>query len=236
MTSPKLLIPFSVFFAILTAACIVLELNHIYEVAYVVKPLLMISLALWYWYNMPKPLGSISRLILVALFFSMCGDVFLMITPRPHNFFLYGLLSFLLAHITYIVIYRTGSPPVTRGILRQQWWWALLLFGFGAGLVAFLAPHLSHMLLPVTVYATVLVFMALFAINRYGSVSGHSFTRVVAGALIFMLSDSMIAINAFYQPIPLARLWILTTYCLAQWLIVWGLMEHHRLPQGSALL
>ncbi|OWY24580.1 lysoplasmalogenase [Sphingobacteriales bacterium UPWRP_1] len=233
MTSPKLLVPFSVFFALLTTACIVFELTHIYGVAYMVKPLLMISLAGWYWYNMPKPLSSISGLVLVALFFSMCGDVFLMITPRPHNFFLYGLLSFLLAHVTYIAIYRSGAAPVFRGILWQQWWWALLLFGFGAGLVRFLSPYLQEMMLPVMVYAMVLVCMALFAINRHGSVRGKSFGLVTAGALIFMVSDSMIAINAFYQPIPLARLWILATYCLAQWLIVWGLLEQHRLPQGA---
>lgn len=194
-------------------------------VVYALKPLLMISLAGWYWVNAPKPLSRVSVLLLVSLFFSLWGDVFLMIQPRGELLFLCGLFSFLLAHLCYINAYRIGSPAITQGILRRQWWWAIPLFLFEAGLLWLIAPKLSFVALPVGLYATVLVFMVLFALNRWGSVPQSSFTKVVLGALIFMASDSMIALNAFYQPIPSARLLILSTYCLAQWLIIWGMLE-----------
>jgi len=42
------------------------------------------------------------------------------------------------------------------------------------------------------------------------------------GAILFMLSDSVIAVNKFVLEIPLSGLWIMTTYTLAQWLITVG--------------
>jgi uncharacterized membrane protein YhhN len=47
----------------------------------------------------------------------------------------------------------------------------------------------------------------------------------VAGALLFVCSDSLLAINKFGQPFRFAGLLIMFTYCLAQFLIVWGVVK-----------
>jgi uncharacterized membrane protein YhhN len=72
----------------------------------------------------------------------------------------------------------------------------------------------------VAAYVTVISLMAAQAIGR-ATVRGDSASRWVAvGACVFMLSDSLIAVNKFLIPVPLSSLWILTTYFAAQMLIV----------------
>jgi len=185
----------------------------------------MINLMLWYWINAPKPAGKLTIIVLVSLFFSCCGDVFLMIKPTSQILFISGLVSFLVAHLLYIRAYRLTSLPITQGIFRKSWWLLIPFVVFEIALLYLLSPNLKDLAIPVSVYATVLLLMAVYALNRYGVVPEISFRAVFIGALVFVVSDSLIAINKFYQPVPLARVWIMGTYCLSQWLIVWGLMK-----------
>ncbi len=216
---------FSIRYFIITALVIAAGLSQNLYLEYALKPLLMLNLMLWYWVNAPKPLGPLAWTMLLSLIFSCFGDIFLMIQPTSQILFISGLLSFLVAHILYIRAYQLTAMPILKGILRQQWWLLIPFIAFVTGFLYLLSPNLHELALPVGVYATVLMLMALFALNRYGAVPQVSFWAVFIGAIVFVMSDSMIAINKFYQPIPLARVWIMSTYCLAQWLIVWGMLK-----------
>lgn len=68
--------------------------------------------------------------------------------------------------------------------------------------------------------------MATTAMERYGKCNSESFWQVYIGAVFFLISDSMIAINKFYQPIEEAGIIIMGTYCIAQLLIVMGIRAH----------
>jgi uncharacterized membrane protein YhhN len=68
--------------------------------------------------------------------------------------------------------------------------------------------------------------MALQALFRFGYTNKKSFTLIFIGALFFMISDSLLAINKFLTPVPLASLGIMFTYMLAQYLIVEGVLAH----------
>jgi uncharacterized membrane protein YhhN len=98
----------------------------------------------------------------------------------------------------------------------------------GTGLVTILFPHLGGMKIPVMLYALVITLMAMFALFRYGFTSQKSFVLIFSGALFFMLSDSLLAINKFMEPFTLASLAIMTTYILAQYLIVEGAIAHEK--------
>jgi uncharacterized membrane protein YhhN len=157
--------------------------------------------------------GRNDALLLAALFFSLGGDVFLML---PGNYFIPGLASFLVAHLFYIALFRQGMP-----------WFAsrtglAAVLGFGATMYAVLWSHLPDPVLAgaVGAYVTVISLMASQAIGR-AKILGTSDARLVAtGTCIFMASDSLIAVNKFLTPIPLESLWILVTYFAAQFLIV----------------
>lgn len=138
------------------------------------------------------------------------------------DMFIAGLLSFLLAHVFYIITYqKTGAA---NGELR-----ALDIFKFallGVVLIWLIYPGLGNLLIPVLVYALVLLSMGVWAHKRRAATSTSSFKLVSAGVLLFVISDGLIAVNKFAFEIPAERLLIMSTYISAQYLIIQGLLKH----------
>ena len=167
-------------------------------------------------------------LLIAALVFSLAGDVFLMLPGDQPVWglptFILGLGSFLVAHLFYIVLFRQGQAwfPSQRALL--------LVLGFGAAMYAIVWGGLGDPVLKVAVaaYVTVISLMAAQAIGRAITLSDSASRWVAAGACVFMVSDSLIAINKFVTPVALSSLWILVTYYAAQMLIV----HHAREQQG----
>ena len=149
-----------------------------------------------------------------ALLASLAGDVFLML--RGPQWFIPGLASFLVAHGFYIALFRIGQPwfPSRRALLAT--------LAFGAAMYAHVWNGLGDPVLKVAVaaYVTVIALMAAQAIGRASVLRTPGAIAVALGACIFMVSDSLIAINRFVAPLPLAGLWVLATYYAAQLLIV----------------
>ncbi|MBK9328846.1 MAG: lysoplasmalogenase [Sphingobacteriales bacterium] len=205
---------------------------------YVSKALMMPLLAI-YFFTETKRIKEY-RFIYIALFFSWWGDIFLMF-PRseyePANakvLFVCGLVSFLIAHINYIVYFFReikGKPKVTVIIERPYLIIPFLLLGIS--LLILLYPTLSPMKLPVTVYTIVIISMLIAAFNRKNMVTPVSFTWVFIGALFFVFSDSCIAINLFYKPFASARAVIMSTYIMAQFLIISGVLKQILTRQQS---
>lgn len=160
--------------------------------------------------------GGIARndaLLLAALLFSLGGDVFLML---PGDYFIPGLVSFLVAHLFYIALFRQQAPwfASRRGLVA--------VLTFGLGMYGVLWNHLPNAVLAAAVgaYVTVISLMASQAIGRARHLGNSDAHWVAVGTCIFMASDSLIAIHKFLTPIPLESLWILLTYFSAQFLIV----------------
>lgn len=76
------------------------------------------------------------------------------------------------------------------------------------------------------IYALVITIMALQALFRFGYTTNKSFALVFIGAILFMISDSLLAINKFLMPIQFASFYIISTYMVAQYLIVEGVIAH----------
>jgi Predicted membrane protein len=191
------------------------------------KPLIMLGLVGHYWIN-----ASVrNNLFIVALLCCWAGDVFLMFQSSNEMFFMAGLGSFLLGHILYVLTYQHHRWSEGVGLLGpQKVRFALPIILAGSGLVVVLYPALGGLKIPVMVYALVITVMVLQAMLRFGYTSTRSFLFIFIGALFFMISDSVLAINKFLDPVPLAGVWIMTTYCAAQWLIVEGILHH---PQSN---
>lgn len=190
------------------------------------KPLIMVMLAGYYFSSVTK--AERSGLVVLAILFSFLGDTFLMYEYKRSIYFMLGLGSFLLAHVFYILVYRqhqtVESENQLAGVHRIRLAMPVILAG--SGLIIVLYPRLNELRVPVIIYASVLVVMVLMALFRYGRTLPFSFWMVFAGALLFMVSDSLLAINKFLQPLPQAGLAIMVTYITAQYLIVEGLIKH----------
>lgn len=188
----------------------------------VCKPLIMITLAGYYiCYHR-------SMVVLLAIFFSFGGDVSLMFDSIDPLYFMIGLVSFLVSHVFYIVAYRQhqngDEADALQGIQKLRAAFPIVLAG--TGLVVILYPALGDLKFPVMIYALVLVVMVLNGLFRLGRTNNRSFWLVFIGAVFFMVSDSLLAINKFLTAIPQSGLLIMSTYITAQYLIVEGLLSH----------
>lgn len=206
-----------------------------FTLIYLVKPLLMPLLMVYYYQSIQLKKGqsnAIHRWLLGALFFSFLGDVFLMLTWSGGNLFLFGLASFLLAHIAYIFVFRSNLNTSVTSIARRKPYSIFPIIVYTVLLITVLMNYgneeFSDMKLPVVIYAMVIMIMVMTAFNRYKRVVKQSFSLVILGAVLFMLSDSIIALNKFtslFHSHPLLpRLLIMATYTIAQYLIVEGMV------------
>ncbi|RTL61022.1 MAG: lysoplasmalogenase [Sphingobacteriales bacterium] len=182
------------------------------------KPLLMPLLMLALISSTPGKFSSI-RLIVIGLFFSFLGDVFLM----WDKYFIPGLICFLLTHVFYIIyFFRLASKH--GSYLKKNLWLILPLAVYAIGMVWFLFPKLGALATPVAIYAAVISTMLAACINLYEQIQKSAYTFYIAGAFFFVISDSLLAINKFYQSFPFAGIVIMSTYVLAQYLIVRGVI------------
>lgn len=190
------------------------------------KPLIIITLILSYLATVSSEYRS--RTLLFALLFSGAGDILLMFHDTDGSFFMMGLIAFLISHVFYIFTYRqhqhSESENGLQGIQRIRLAFPIILSG--TGLVFVLYPVLGDLKIPVMIYALVLVVMTLNALLRLGKTISPSFWMVFTGALLFMASDSLLAINKFLEPLAYGNVWIMITYMSAQYFIVKGLIAH----------
>jgi uncharacterized membrane protein YhhN len=182
----------------------------------------------------PKPLSMFARLILFGLFFSWLGDIFLLFEDPKGLFFIAGLLCFLTTHVLYIRYFATTRSD-SESFYRKRPVLFLAVVAYLIELLYVLWPHLGGMRLPVLVYGFIISVMLASALWQYGKLDNRTAWLFILGALFFVASDSMLAVNKFKQTFPYSGLLIMATYVLAQYLIVRGSVAHLR-SQGNLTL
>ncbi|WP_296312833.1 lysoplasmalogenase [Winogradskyella sp. UBA3174] len=200
---------------ILTGSTETLKTAH-----YIAKPAIVISL-IFLFINRSKSLSKpIKNLTISALVFSLIGDVLLLFVDKSEHFFTIGLIAFLLAHVMYIILFLKH-----RNKENSPYGFIILILVYGASLFYFLKDGLGTMLIPVAVYMIVILTMATTAYLRKNNVNIVSYGLVFLGALLFMASDSILALNKFNHTIPWSNISIIVTYALAQYLIIIGILK-----------
>ncbi|MDP1899600.1 MAG: lysoplasmalogenase [Rubrivivax sp.] len=177
--------------------------------AFVFKPLATLIVVARAW-GRGHDLPWARRWVLAGLWCSLAGDVFLL---WPQQGFLPGLLSFLLAHLAYLVAFTRVQRLAARPL-------AFAAYALVAGAILWrLWPGVpSALQVPVVAYVLCLASMAAQAAVLW--LAGAPRGRVLAlGGLLFMVSDALLATDKFAAPLPLAGLWVLGSYWAAQWCI-----------------
>lgn len=180
------------------------------------KPWPVLLLAAWVWRDAAA--DRYRNAMIAGLFCSVAGDLFLEASPR--TLFLPGLVSFLVAHVFYVLAYVSD----TRALAPLR---AIPAYVYGVGLVVLLSPGLGAMTIPVALYALVICTMLWRAAARVGHVTETSARLALVGAMTFAASDSLIAIGRFgghlvdesLRTSTPWRLAIMATYWLGQWAI-----------------
>ncbi|MEO6720448.1 MAG: lysoplasmalogenase [Ferruginibacter sp.] len=207
------------FYWLLVFLELIVTLFDLTTINFFVKPLLMPALIVLLLQG-ANPIKE-KKIVLIGLICAWLGDTFLLFETKDPLFFIAGLASFLLTHVCYI-IYFLRLRVSSISMLKKQPIIILLVIAYGAGLFIFLNPYLGDLKIPVLVYAIVICSMLLCAVHIYSRVNEPSNKLYVAGALFFVVSDSLLAINKFYMPLFLSHSSIMLTYCMAQYFIVSG--------------
>ncbi|MDB5282037.1 MAG: YhhN family protein [Bacteroidota bacterium] len=204
------------------------------------KPLLMILLIAFYVKSVKGAWNKVHKLVVAAFVFSWVGDVALMFVgtegnlmgiPKNPHYFLAGLGGFLLTHILYAVAFLDVSDKKERSILSRRPLVLIPLVIYMLALLSLLVPAIGGndatkpFLIPVLVYSAAIATMVLCATNRYKRVNDKSFALVFGGALLFMFSDSLIAINKFIYPFGISGIFIMILYIAGQYYIAKGCLS-----------
>jgi uncharacterized membrane protein YhhN len=180
--------------------------THAIMLCLLTKPVPVLALLGWLHSG---PISPYRHWISIGLGFSLLGDILL---AWPQDLFVFGLGAFLFAHLAYLKAYLVDCrrPAVPALIL------ALLA---GGSLLSVMASQgLGDLLVPVSVYALAISAMLWRALARLGSgVPKHSAWLAAAGALAFVVSDSLIGIDRFVHPFSAAPYLIILSYWLGQW-------------------
>lgn len=183
-----------------------------YPLDFMVKSIPIFCLAILTFVLVPGPRG---KLMTSGFLFSGAGDVILAINQG--QYFVYGLSAFLVAHIFYIIAFLSGGM-IKMTLVRKAAAAAMVVYGSTLGVV--MLPGLGEMTFPVLIYLAVILVMGVSA-----CAAGTNHGLIIAGAALFIVSDSLIAINKFLTPIPAASLFIMTTYYAGQFLICRGVIK-----------
>ena len=211
------------------------EYKKIKQGIYLTKPTVMLLLIAWVWFYADVPLlmsgintSSVIWFVL-GLFFCLGGDVFLML---PERFFLPGLISFLVGHICYIIGFGIPIPPTGSETIALII--AVILIFVAGWVYVHLASGMrasgkERMRIPVLFYTVVIVLMLFSALMTLFNSEWDLLPSVLVsvGAFIFFVSDIMNAWVRFVALIPNHRLWIMSTYHLAQMCIAVGAALHY---------
>jgi uncharacterized membrane protein YhhN len=223
---------FSLWYFAVAIFFIVLENLHFVIPALIAKALIIPSLMVFYHFSVRGKYDLFHRLIIVGLFFSWLGDMILQSAEdnlvtwvSPDLLFIAGLGSFLITQLIYFIAF--SLPKGKNAVFTTRIYQALMVVIYGCIMLYFLYRSLGDMRVPVIGYTVIILLMLLAALNRYGKVNGLSYILVVIGAILFVISDSLIAINKFHMKINFAGILIMITYVAAQYMIILGCIRQN---------
>lgn len=169
--------------------------------------LVPLLLGIYYFGTQEKTL-KIELLFVIGLILSFFGDLFLMFNWG----FLPGLGSFLAAHIFYILCFKKLASPFSV----QKFIPIILIYLFI--LLYTLFPHLNEMKIPVVIYGIIISTMLYFALKTKN-------IWLIIGALLFVVSDSILSFRMFVVKGLLYDVLVMLTYVAAQYLLVKGMLR-----------
>lgn len=177
---------------------------------YLAKPMLMTTLFGYYYLNKK----SDNLFFVLGLLFSLFGDLFLL--GSGELYFILGLIFFLIAHVFYIIMVFKILLEIRLKDFMIAGIPYLLLFLI---LINVLYDGLGSMKIPVIIYAMTISFLGVFSLLLFLQSRTKTSLLLLFGVLVFITSDTILALNLFYEKQSFYPILIMTTYVMAQFLI-----------------
>ncbi|TDO23435.1 lysoplasmalogenase [Sediminibacterium goheungense] len=219
MSKRKILLVIFLLLLLMHCFSIQVEMNQIRTITKVMLvPLLILHLIV------NRSFTSAGYLPLIALFFSWLGDILLL--GEGTAFFLSGMTAFVMTHVSYSLGFLKIHPVTTKD--RGYFLYPFMALLIVSSLVFFfLRNDLGSYLIPVFVYMMFISGMAALALHTYANQQVKAIVSYtfIPGALLFVISDALLAINMFRMHHPVLEVLVMLTYGLAQFFIVRGIQK-----------
>ena len=214
---------YAVYFSALAAECFA-NLTANLALQFVTKPSLMLIL-LVYFVVESRSFSALKFFVIGALIFSWIGDVVLLFDKTHKNLFIFGLIAFLIAHLFYIFYFlKVGKYNRTKKSLKPIA--VIAVSAYLAIFYALLFPHLGNLKIPVLIYGAIISLMLLASFHAFDFAKQNFGAICVSGSILFVASDSLLAINRFVAPFDFASVFIMMTYGIGQFLITEGSLRN----------
>ena len=215
---------------ILLIDLIAIALEH-RTVSYITEPLLIVMLAVFFLANTQKIRISFRILMMIALCFSLAGNVALFFEHMGEQYFIIGLAAYLVTHLAFILFFlaiRYDNFPLPN----CKWPTIFLIEGALLLFIFSMLPYLGDMSLLVIVYAVFISFTLLTSIHAFRLREQSIGWRCIIGAVLFIISDSLLAIDHFYHSVPAADVMTMATYGMALWGLGTGGLRYLQMRRG----
>ncbi len=200
----------------------------------------MVLLMVYHYLQIDDRTRFFSRMIQFGLFFSWLGDIALMLPPDPNELlFIAGLLFFLVAHLGYtMAFFRSIKDSKTDFSYTKAAKLAVPFVVLVGSFFYYIKDGLPEdLFIPVLAYTTVITMMGIFSAWRSGHVDAKSFIWILSGAILFILSDCVLAFNKFAIDFEYDALLNAILYFGGQYMIAVGAIFYEkslRLPQADS--
>ncbi|MFM1875608.1 MAG: hypothetical protein RL266_1345 [Bacteroidota bacterium] len=213
--------------ALLLLTTIVFELQVAH---YIVKPMFMVLLMAFQYVQLSGKMSTFTKLVQFGLFFSWIGDIALMFDEQVEILFVVGLAAFLIAHLGYAYAFirnvKDSPTPFNMGSALLM---AVPFAAFTGAFFYYIKDGLpENLFVPVLAYTVVISVMGITSAWRKGHVQKPTYTWVLVGAVLFILSDCVIAVNKFVVDFDYDAVLNMTLYLSGQFMITLGAVLHEK--------
>jgi len=197
-------------FVIVSLLDIIGIIFKIESLTFIFKPFILLALLFLY----SQSVEFRNKWYAMALIFCFFGDVFLLYSGE--NVFKFGLGFFLIAHLLFIAVVAKRIKKVNflNGFI------SIIPFGIVLSLLLFLLKDfLKDLFIPVLVYGVVICIFGAVSLIDFLNTKSRNSLLMFFGALVFIVSDAVLAINKFYYAALVLQVAVMVTYISAQYLI-----------------
>jgi len=209
---------FSLLFLLLFIVQLLVTLYSSPAIALVLKAGIILLLIVFF-VQQTKLKGRFHKRLFIGSLFALLSGILLLFPNIPS---MYSWTCFLLVQIFYIRAFYLDFRSAQELDKKNARIAILACTVLGMGFYIFLRPFLDSLRLPMMLFTFLNCMMLMMAVFRNLRVNQESFKLIFVGVLLFVLSNSLLALHLFAGSFPLAGLWITATYLAAQYLIVTG--------------
>jgi len=208
------------FFAVLFIDIYVKLYCPVFPYRFISKPFVIILLIVSFYFNNRGKSSNKKLWVYFGLFSFLIGDL---LNIKDSNFLVLGLSLFFfsIGKIFFCVKFsHKGDFNVLRLIP-----FSIIMFAYAVFLIGILFKSLNVFLVPALVSFFITLLMVQFAFLRKGSCNKKSYLHVFIGVLLYVFSESMLAVKLFRMDLPLQDFLIMMLYGVSMYLIISGILK-----------